>query len=216
MSSRRRRTRLLPPASLGLLALVWVGCAPEPAQLLADGPDALRAWDAAPLPLPALRVVDSHGAALIADAAPQWEVLPPEVARLSDDGAHLLPQREGEARLVARLGALQVERSLTVVFPDAITLFGANANQRLPVGQRLQLVAVVSNQGASIEAAPVVWQTSDPRVIAVHGGMVEALTEGTATVTARSGLAEATATLRVTPEPRRRALARHNDHPVAM
>ena len=78
------------------------------------------------------------------------------------------------------------------------------------------LVAVVSNQGASMEAAPVSWESSDPRVIAVHGGMVEALTEGTATVTARSGLAEAAATLRVTPEPRRRALARHSDHPVAM
>jgi hypothetical protein len=31
-----------------------------------------------------------------------------------------------------------------------------------------------------------------------------------------AGLAEAVATLRVTPEPRRRALARHSDHPVAM
>jgi hypothetical protein len=204
------------PAPAGLLALVWLGCAPQPAQLLADGPESLRAWDAEPLALPALRVVDAHGAALLSEEPPRWEVEPPEVARLRDDGTHLLPQREGEASLVARLGALQVERSLSVVFPDAITLFGANANQRLPVGQRLLLVAVVSNLGESIEAAPVQWQSSDPRVIAVHGGMIEALTEGTATVTARSGLAEAVATLRVTPEPRRRALARHSDHPVAM
>jgi trimeric autotransporter adhesin len=81
----------------------------------------------------------------------------------------------------------------------ATTVVVSPAQANLPVGQKVQLSAVVRDaNGTLLSSAPVTWSTSSTsRAVVSSTGLVTGVSAGTVTITARSGSANGTATITV-------------------
>ena len=88
---------------------------------------------------------------------------------------------------------------VTSVGGVATTVVVSPAQANLPVGQNVQLSAVVRDaNGTVMSTAPVTWSTSSSgRAVVSSTGLVTGVSAGTATITARSGSASGTATINV-------------------
>ena len=88
---------------------------------------------------------------------------------------------------------------VTSVGGVATTVVVSPAQANLPVGQNVQLSAVVRDaNGTVMSTAPVTWSTSSTgRAVVSSTGLVTGVSGGTATITARSGSASGTATINV-------------------
>jgi len=91
----------------------------------------------------------------------------------------------------------RVEVRIVAGPPAAVAL--APAVGRMLAGQRLRLEATVRTATGDARDFVVAWSTSNSAVLRVADGLVQAITPGQATVTARAGNAQAATTVQVVP-----------------
>jgi len=145
-------------------------------------------------------VLDEEGVEVEA-AVVTWTTSDAGVASVSEDGV-VEAMGEGVATITAAFGETSGTAEVTVelpvptpsevvVVPSAATLNEIGATARFTA-------TVLDADGVEIEGAAVVWTTSEADVAIVdEEGLVEAVGEGTATITATSGEASGTAEVTV-------------------
>jgi uncharacterized protein YjdB len=145
-------------------------------------------------------VLDADGVE-VDGAEVTWTTSDAGVASVSEDGV-VEATGEGMATITAAFGETSGTAEITVelpvpspaevsVVPSAATLNELGATTRF-------VATVLDGDGAEIEGAVVVWTTSDADVAIVDDeGLVEAVGEGTATITATSGEVSGTAEVTV-------------------
>ena len=142
-------------------------------------------------------VLDQNGQS-VSDAVVAWSSGDEEVATVSGQGL-VTAVGNGLAVITARAGSASATASVTVrqtvvsitIDPDMATL--------MSIGQTVQLTASVLDQnGQPVSDAVVAWSSGDEEVATVSGqGLVTAVGNGTADITARAGGASATAMITV-------------------
>ena len=144
-------------------------------------------------------VYDIDGTA-IPDAPVAWSSSHPEVAAVDTtglvsavaNGTTLVTATSGIVFTVATINVfIEQEAASITVTPESATLTS--------VGETVQLEAVVYDiDGVDINGAPVIWSSSDPAVATADGdGLVSAVSNGTAQITATSIGVSAFATISV-------------------
>ena len=114
------------------------------------------------------------------------------------DGGKITAVKEGEATITAKAGDKTATCKVTVekkvIAVEAVEL--DKTEVELTEGDSATLVATVKPDDATDKT--VTWSSSDPEVATVENGVVTAVKEGTATITAKAG--DKTATCKVTVE----------------
>ena len=141
--------------------------------------------------------IDSSGTA-ISDPVVTWSSSDPGVATVDREGL-VTAAANGVAQISASVGNAQTSATVIVmqtaetitVRPDSVTLRA--------IGETALLTATATDSGGSAISDPVVnWSSSDPGVATVnHEGLVTAVSNGTATITATLDGASAFATVTV-------------------
>ena len=128
------------------------------------------------------------------DKTVTWSSSDPAVATV--DGGKITAVKEGSATVTAKAGDKTATCKVTVekkvIAVESVELDKTEAE--LTEGESLTLTATVKPDDATDKT--VVWSTSDETVATVADGVVTAVKEGTATITAKAG--EKTATCAVT------------------
>ena len=148
-------------------------------------------------------VYDNNNA-LIPEAAVSWSSDRPAVATVSAQGL-VTAVMNGTATITARSGSASQNATITVAqTPSRITIEPTMTTIDA-IGDSVQLIATVfDQQGRSIEDAVVAWLSGDPGVATVDTrGLVTAVSNGTAIITARSGSASQNATITIAQTPNR-------------
>ena len=143
------------------------------------------------------RVFDQNNAVL-ANAVVSWSSNAVGVATVSADGL-VTAVSNGNATVTARSGSASASVTISVmqtagrieIVPEVATL--------MSLGETVQLTAtVLDGSGQKVEGAVVTWRSGDDSVATVSaGGLVTAVSNGNATITARSGSASASVTVSV-------------------
>ena len=144
----------------------------------------------------AATVLDQNGQVI--SVAVSWASSAPTVA--SVDGSGLVTAvGNGGATVTARSGTAVGSAALTVEQVIAAVQVSPGSARLLAVGDTVRLTAeVVDGNGHSVAAAAIAWSSSDEAVASVDGsGLVTAVGNGGATVTARSGTAVGSAAVSV-------------------
>jgi len=176
--------------------------APTPAELLID-PDTATLTEAGATIQLSATVLDATGTE-IEGAAMTWTTSDAEVASVSEDGL-VEAITAGTATITATSGDASGTAEITVDLPapGPAVLISPETRLLTEIGATAELTAtVLDEEGVEVEAAVVTWTTSDAGVASVsEGGVVEAMGEGVATITAAfgeiSGTAEVTVELPV-------------------
>ncbi|WP_020424609.1 type I pullulanase [Paenibacillus sp. OSY-SE] len=128
-----------------------------------------------------------------------WTTSDAAVAKVSGAGK-VTAMKEGTAVLTAASGQLQAQVKVTVakLEPTTLTIYGT---EQLYIGRTAPFTAVVKDQfGQTMSGASVRWSSSDPTVARVdRAGKVSGVQEGTATITAQAGSAQASQKVAVKP-----------------
>ena len=105
----------------------------------------------------------------------------------------------GTATITASSGSASATATVTVMQSAGRIVLEPSSATLMSLGKTVQLTAsVLDANGQAVEDAAIAWSSSDEGVATVSGqGLVTAVTNGTATITARSGSASATATVTV-------------------
>lgn len=172
--------------------------APGPAVLIS--PETLVLTEVGETAELAVTVLDGEGVALEA-AVVTWTTSDAEVATVDENGL-VEAVGEGMASIMATFGEISGTAEVTVAFAvpsPAEVMVVPSAATLNEIGATAQFMATVLDEdGAEIEGAIVVWTTSDADVAIVgEQGMVEAVGEGTATITATSSEVAGTAEVTV-------------------
>ena len=129
------------------------------------------------------------------DKSVTWTSSDPAVATV--DGGKIEAVKEGTATITAKSGektaTCQVTVKKKVIAVESVEL--DKTEVKLTEGDSLTLVATVKPDDATDKT--VTWTSSDPAVATVDGGKIEAVKEGTATVTAKAGEKSAICTVTV-------------------
>ena len=139
------------------------------------------------------------------DKTVTWTSSDPAVATV--DGGKIEAVKEGVATITAKAGdktatcKVTVEKKIIAV--ESVEL--DKTEVELTEGDSLTLVATVKPDDATDKT--VTWTSSDPAVATVDGGKIEAVKEGTATITAKAGEKSAACTVTVK--------AKVPEHPLA-
>ncbi len=146
-------------------------------------------------------VVYDRGNTPIPGAAVVWSSSHPEVATVDANGLVTAVAR-GFTAITAASGGLGTSRPVFVEIPRVAERIELNLESAwlTAVGESLQLQAVVYDvDGAVIPGAPVEWSSSDSKIATVDAdGLVKAVSNGIAQITAISGDASANAEITVT------------------
>ncbi len=147
------------------------------------------------------RVTDNGGRDVPGESV-SWSSVTPSVAAVNSTGL-VTGIAPGEAEITATAGDLAGSTTVTViapmptavvVMPDTVALAALEDTVRLSVDVRDQI-------GRTMEDEAVVWSSSDAEVVRVDSiGLVTAVANGTATVTARAGEASGSAMVLVAQE----------------
>ncbi|OUN45566.1 hypothetical protein B5G26_00630 [Anaerotignum lactatifermentans] len=125
-----------------------------------------------------------------------WSSSNPEVATV--EGGKVTAVSEGTATITAKAGEQTATCTVTVTKADvaveSVTLNPTTLT--LEKGGTGTLTATVAPENATNNT--VTWSSSNPEVATVEGGKVTAVSEGTATITAKAGEQTATCTVTVT------------------
>lgn len=147
-----------------------------------------------------IELVNGENAQLIATVTPSytdddktvtWSSSKPGVATVDQEGM-VLSVAEGTTVITAAVGAVKATCEV-VVLHKAIPLEGISLDKEeleIVNGSSYQLTATLTPANADIQT--IEWSSSDEAVISVTDGLVEALSEGEATVTATAGSFSAT------------------------
>lgn len=195
------------PTAARVAALVAVlGCGGS------DAPIGVRAVASIAFPAPSdtlragatrqleVSVRDASGQTL--PATPRWSVADSTVAAISAEGA-ATGRRAGETVVTARSGARSAALRLIVLPPAVARIELVPAAMTIPVGQAVQLHAILRDAaGRALDRRPVAFRSTNPDVATVDSaGIVRARGEGTATVVAELEGRVAAAPVTVTPPP---------------
>ena len=142
-------------------------------------------------------VLDENGQA-VDDAAVTWQSSDEDVAMVSSQGL-VTAVTNGTATITARSGSASATAMVTVMQSAGRIVVEPSSATLMSLGETVQLVAsVLDDNGRAVEDAAITWQSSDEAVATVSSqGLVTAVTNGTATITARSGSASSTAAVTV-------------------
>ncbi|MBQ1218061.1 MAG: Ig-like domain-containing protein [Clostridia bacterium] len=127
-----------------------------------------------------------------------WKSSNPEIATVAD--GIVTPVTEGIATITATtadgglVASCVIQVSGILVDPTSITL--SNSSITLEEGKTQLLTATIAPENAS--GFSVLWTSSDPTVATVSNGAVSAVSEGTATITAKINLGDANLTAKCT------------------
>jgi len=110
------------------------------------------------------------------------------------DGDRVVARGPGHTPIVARWRGQQVSWTLEV---DLATELQVSAPSSLRPGQTARLDLAAMRSGVPVALGEVTWASSDPSVLAVREGRVEALRPGRAFVTAQTRGAQAMVELAV-------------------
>lgn len=147
-----------------------------------------------------IELVNGENAQLIATVTPSytdddktvtWSSSKPGVATVDQEGM-VLSVAEGTTVITAAVGAVKATCEV-VVLHKSIPLEGISLDKEeleIVNGSSYQLTATLTPANADIQT--IEWSSSDEAVISVTDGLVEALSEGEATVTATAGSFSAT------------------------
>ncbi len=177
--------------TVGNFGATWVGLAPASDTATSIG-DTLHL---------AATVTDKHGTALVGTNI-KWAVDHPEVASINGDGT-VIARGLGSATVVVTVGEL-LARATVVVRPVASAVhIAADSAITLPELANHPLSATATDaRGHVIGARFARWHTSDSTVATIDTvGMVRAVREGHATITATVDGASADAPITVVPVP---------------
>ena len=145
----------------------------------------------------AARVFDQDNAVLDG-ATVSWSSSNPDVATVSAQGL-VTAVSNGTASITARSGSASAGRIVTVMQSAGRIVLEPSSATLMSLGETLQLSATVQDaNGQAVEDAAIAWSSSDEGVATVSAqGLVAAVSNGAATITARSGSASATVTVTV-------------------
>lgn len=114
------------------------------------------------------------------DKTVSWSSSDTSVATVDQSGT-IKAQKSGQSTITASAGDKKATCEITVITPvENVTLDRTSVS--LEVGQSTTLVATISPNDADNKT--VAWSTSDDSVASVNNGTIQALSEGTATITA--------------------------------
>ncbi len=144
--------------------------------------------------------VRDHNGQVISGAAVTWASSDPGVAAVDSTGL-VTAVGDGSAAVTATSGEASGSAQVTVA-QEAISLVVSPASATLEPGDTVRLSAEVrDHNGQVISGAAVTWTSSDPAVAAVDAaGLVTAVGDGSAAVTATSGEASGSAQVTVAQE----------------
>ena len=186
------------PASGG--AAVSVSPAPPVATSLTVGPSTAELDALGATAQLSAEVLDQNGRPM-PGAAVTWSSGDPSVATVDESGL-ATAVGNGQATITATSGSASGSATVTVAqVAAAVALSPASAS--IEVGDTLRLSAVATDaNGHAVAGAEFSWASGDESVATVDGaGLVTAVAEGEAAVTATSGGAPGSATVRVSPPP---------------
>lgn len=130
------------------------------------------------------------------DSTPVWTSSDPSVATVSETGL-VTAKAVGTATITVTAGGKSASCTVTVttsyVAVESITLSATALD--LKVGAEAQLTATVNPSNATENT--LVWESSDPKVASVSGGLVKANAAGSATIKVSAGGKSATCTVTV-------------------
>ena len=127
------------------------------------------------------------------DKTVTWTSSDSSVATVDQNGK-VTAMKSGKASITAKAGEKSTSCDVTVTTPvGSITLDRATAS--LEEGQSLTLVATISP--ADADDKTITWTSSNSAVATVSNGLVKALTEGTAIISASAGGKSASCTITV-------------------
>lgn len=153
------------------------------------------------------RVLDQNGTA-ITSASVSWTSGDVGVVTVSNQGL-VTAVKNGTAVITARSGNVSATINITVAQATSRIVIEPPMATLMSIGETVQLSASVLDQkGQPVAGAEVTWQSSDEQVATVNAqGLVTAVKNGTAVITARSGSTTRTANVTVmVPSPDRDAL----------
>ena len=144
------------------------------------------------------KVFDQNGNA-IAGANVKWTSSAPNVASVSDSGL-VTAVMNGTATITASAGDASATVTVTVMQAAVRIVITPEAPILHTPGQTVQLTAEVFDQNDSVIAgADVRWTSAAPNIVSVSdSGLVTAVMNGTATITATAGDVNAAVTVTVT------------------
>ena len=142
-------------------------------------------------------VLDGNGQP-VAGAVVIWQSSDEEVATVSAQGL-VTAVRNGTVRITARSGSAISGIDVTVLQSAGSIMIVPEEAILMSLGATVQLSAtVLDGNGQPVEGAVVTWQSSDEEVATVNDqGLVTAVKNGVARITARSGSASAGIDIRV-------------------
>lgn len=157
----------------------------------------------------AATVHDQNGSA-VAGASFTWKSGAPDVATITDQGL-VTAVDNGTAVITAQSGSLSATVNVTVSQTPGRIVIEPTMAELKTIGETVQLTATVQDRNQHpVSGAEVAWRSGDEEVASVSDkGLVTAVANGTARITARMGSVSASIEVTVmAPSPDRPALAR--------
>ena len=154
-------------------------------------------------------VTDQNGNTMTGVAV-TWKSTNTQVATVSASGL-VAAAGSGKVAISASIGSVVSDAvRVTVAIPGSIAIAPAALDALTEVGQTVQLLDTVKDEnGNTITGAAVVWESSDPQVATVNAvGLVTATGNGTASITASTGLLTGTVQVTVAISDERQILLR--------
>ncbi len=129
------------------------------------------------------------------DKTIRWQSTDTDVATV-DDGK-VTAVSVGTAKIVARIGNIRAECSVTVSATEVTSVVLNKTSLELYPGDEAELTVTISPEDATDKT--VIWSSSDTDIATVNNGKVTAVSVGTATIAARVGGVEAECSVTVSP-----------------
>jgi uncharacterized protein YjdB len=130
----------------------------------------------------------------------RWESSDPSTVTLDSDGT-VHGHTPGRAIVTVRCDAAEATVDVEVR-PAVVAVFIDSGDFKIDDGDERRLAAIgIDAAGGVIPDASIEWTSDAPSVVTVRGGVVSAVSPGTATIVARAMSASASLTVTVTPAP---------------